>query len=233
MAKAAERVQLQLPLGGMLHDPEALKRQFERAAGRPVFLTITDNSSSVFYMKAAGGGYSLRLHRIFLEAGEEVLGELAEYVRGRRAKTPLFWDFVRKKGDCLKQKPPRRVTLRSGGRYHDLERIYRALNREYFGDRLECGITWSAYRGKRSAKNRTLGSYSSLTGTIRIHPSLDRKSVPRFFVEYIVYHEMLHALLGMEEKNGRRAIHSREFKQRERLFRHFQKALAWEKKHLP
>lgn len=222
-------MQLRLPLG-LSRDPDALKRRFERAAGRPVMLTITDNSSSVFYMRARRGGISLRLHRMFLDAGDEVLRELAEYVRGGRSRTPLFWSFVKGNSHCLRSRPPRKVNLRPAGRCHDLQRIYDGLNREYFGGRLSCGITWGAYKGRRTARKRTLGSYSALSGTIRINPALDRKSVPRFFLEYIVYHEMLHASLGMEEKNGRRVIHSSEFKRREKLFRHYEKALALENK---
>ncbi len=223
------RMQLRLPLRPS-RDPDALKRRFERAAGRPVMLTITDNSSSVFYMRAGRGGLSLRLHRMFLDAGEEVLRELAEYVRGRRSRTPLFWSFVKGNSHCLRNRPPRKVILRPDGRRHDLQRIYESSNREYFGGRLRCGITWGANKSRRTAKKRTLGSYSALSGTIRINPALDRKSVPRFFLEYIVYHEMLHASLGMMQKNGRRVIHSGEFKQQEKLFRHYEKALAFEKK---
>jgi hypothetical protein len=47
---------------------------------------------------------------------------------------------------------------------------------------------------------------------------------------YIVYHEMLHADLGIEHNGGRHSYHSREFKRREKLFKHYERSLAWEKK---
>jgi hypothetical protein len=55
--------------------------------------------------------------------------------------------------------------------------------------------------------------------------------VPPYVVEFIVYHEMLHAQLGVEEQNGRRAVHTRELRRREKLFKEYEKAIAWERSH--
>jgi predicted metal-dependent hydrolase len=79
-------------------------------------------------------------------------------------------------------------------------------------------------------RKRTLGSYSRNGSIIRINPVLDRKSVPQFYIEFVLYHEMLHADMGLCEKNGRRVVHSGGFRDRERLFRRYRKALAWEKR---
>ncbi len=76
---------------------------------------------------------------------------------------------------------------------------------------------------------RTLGSYCLRTNTIRINPVLDRKTVPDYFIGFIVYHEMLHADMGVCRINGRRSVHSSEFRKRERMFKEYEKALAWEK----
>jgi hypothetical protein len=68
---------------------------------------------------------------------------------------------------------------------------------------------------------------------VRIHPRLDAADVPRFFVEFIVYHEMLHAARGQEgERNGRRVVHSKEFRAAERNFAQYKEAIEWEKKNL-
>jgi predicted metal-dependent hydrolase len=75
---------------------------------------------------------------------------------------------------------------------------------------------------------RTLGSYSQRTNTIRINPVLDRKTVPAYFIEFIVYHEMLHADMGVGRINGRRSVHSSGFRIREKLFKKYEQALAWE-----
>ena len=42
---------------------------------------------------------------------------------------------------------------------------------------------------------------------------------------------MLHANMGVEKtRNGRRSVHPREFKEREREFKEYGRAVAWEKK---
>jgi hypothetical protein len=74
--------------------------------------------------------------------------------------------------------------------------------------------------------------FRSHTNTIRINPVLDRKAVPLCVLEFILYHEMLHADLGVTRKNGRRSVHSREFRGRERLFSQYDTATAWEKRNL-
>jgi predicted metal-dependent hydrolase len=78
-------------------------------------------------------------------------------------------------------------------------------------------------------RRRTLGSYSSHTNIIRINPVLDKRSVPPYFIEFIIYHEMLHADLGVETGENRRSVHTREFRRREKMFKKYAEALAWEK----
>ena len=65
---------------------------------------------------------------------------------------------------------------------------------------------------------------------IRINPQLDAKKVPSYYMEFLVYHEMLHADIGIKNKNNRRIVHSGEFKKREKEFKQYEKAIEWEKK---
>jgi hypothetical protein len=225
-------MQLSLPLERRGHEPEDLRRYFEKALRRAVHLVFTDNSASLFTMRLSSGVARLRLHRMFLEAGQDVLHELASYIRGKTKTTPLFWRFVKENRHAIRRRPPRSVSLRPDGEYHHLGKIFQKLNEEYFDGKLRAGITWGSSPARRAARKRTLGSYSSHSRTIRINPRLDRRCVPRYFVEYLVYHEMLHAHVGFEEKEGRRRVHTRRFKELERLFRHYRRALAWEKKGL-
>jgi hypothetical protein len=41
---------------------------------------------------------------------------------------------------------------------------------------------------------------------------------------------MLHADMGVKIRNGRRLVHTGEFRARERLFREYERAVSWEKK---
>ncbi len=62
------------------------------------------------------------------------------------------------------------------------------MNRRYFDSSLEKPtITWS------QRKTRTiLGHHDRVYETITISKSLDSPQVPEWFVEFILYHEMLH-----------------------------------------
>jgi len=218
--------QLLLPLE---RDAARLKIYFERVGGSSVSLTITDNSSSMLSLRAQRGIVSVRLHRMFLDAGDDVLKEIALFVKRRRGETPLLREFLKRNSHRIRKPSPRKSNMRLPGNCHDLGEIYEALNREYFCSRISCAITWGTKSPKYAVRKRTLGSYSRRTDTIRINPVLDRKTVPGYFLEFVVYHEMLHADTAVSEKNGRRQVHSKEFKQREKLFRQYDKVIAWEK----
>lgn len=168
----------------------------------------------------------VRAHRMFLDAGEGVLEEVARFARTLRGGTPLTRRFIRENSGRLTEKPPRRRSLSTAGRHHDLREIYDALNREYFGGRVRAAITWGAGRERRAVRHRTLGSYSPSTDTIRVNRVLDRRRVPGHYLAFIVYHEMLHADLGVQKGK----VHTREFRRRERLYRQYERAMAWEKK---
>ena len=51
-----------------------------------------------------------------------------------------------------------------------------------------------------------MGSYSADSKVIRIHPALDQPLVPRFFVEWIVFHEMLHHVYRARRGRRRAAL---------------------------
>ena len=214
------------------YDERSVAEYFRRSTGKPVSLTVTDNSTSILSAKVKSGVVHIRFHRMLLHADTAIMAEIAEFIRKRKCRTPLLREFIRKNSACLASRPPRAANVVTQGRYHDLGQLYETVNSQYFGGRISAAITWGPRYARRGARRRTLGSYSAHTDTIRINPSLDRRNVPRYFVEFIVYHEMLHADIGIGTKAGRNVVHSREFKDRERVFREYEKAIAWEKTNL-
>lgn len=143
---------------------------------------------------------------------------------------PLFRDFVRRNRHTIRSAPPKRVRVLSQGRFHNLRSLFDEINSEYFEGRIASSVTWGARSGRHAVRKRTLGSYSSRTDLIRIHPVLDRKDVPVYYLKFVLYHEMLHADMGVGERNGRRTVHTKEFRRRERLFSEYDRAAAWERK---
>lgn len=172
----------------------------------------------------------VRLHRMFLNAGNSVIEEIVSMLKHRKREMPNFRRFVRDNKDCLCKKPPQRISVRTAGRYYDLRELFDEINAEYFDGSIKAAITWGSRCSRYAVRKRTLGSYSESAGIIRINPVLDKKTVPGYFVAFVVYHEMLHEAIGTERKGGRRVVHSREFKKREKHFRDYERAIAWEKR---
>lgn len=120
----------------------------------------------------------------------------------------------------------RKVLIGPVGQYFDLNVIFRRINRRYFDSSLEKPeISWSP---KRSRK--ILGYHDSHLNLIVISRWLDRKSVPPYVVDYLMYHELLHIVIPPVLKGGKRIVHSREFKQREREFVFYDEAIQWLKR---
>jgi len=205
-----------------------LKQYLEEFLDRPVSLVLTENSTSMLSARMHDGVLRVRLHRMFLNAGSRVLSEIASYLKNRRGAMPHFRSFIRDNREQLSLKPPKKVLVRTAGKFHDLCGLYDEINREYFGGAINAAITWGTRSPRCAVRKRTVGSYSERSNTIRINPILDKKTVPRCYVALIVYHEMLHAALGTPLRGKRRSVHSREFREREKLFKDYEKAMAWE-----
>jgi predicted SprT family Zn-dependent metalloprotease len=168
----------------------------------------------------------LRLSRVFLSAPTEVLHEAASFIGKRGGPTPLMNRFLRLAATGVGR--PRKTRTRTAGTHHDLAAAFERINSEYFEGSIKAAITWSRRQPGR-VRRRTLGSYCPLSGTVRINPVLDNPGVPALFLDFIVYHEMLHAAVAIREKGGRRDVHSKEFREREKGFRGFKEAITWER----
>jgi len=218
--------QLDLPFAS---DEHSLKDQLQQLTGSPLCLIITDNATSMLSVQRKVAGAEVRLHRMFLHAGPDICREVAELIRKGRCRRQIIRSFIRQNSHLLKQKSPVVRTQRVTGQQHCLKTMYESLNREYFDGTVSASITWGRSNSRQRVKMRTLGSYHAETNTIRINPLLDKKTVPAYFLEFIVYHEMLHAYVGITTRNGRRSIHSKDFRMHEKKFRYYSEAMEWEK----
>ena len=107
----------------------------------------------------------------------------------------------------------KRITTARGNVYH-LEDIFEDLNVKYFhGLMARPLMTWSTER----ARNR-LGHYDPAHNAIVVSSVFDQPRVPRYVIEYIVYHEMLHLKHPVKLRGSRRCVHSPEFQAEEKLF---------------
>lgn len=112
------------------------------------------------------------------------------------------------------------------GRYYNLEEVFDTLNMRFFGGLLgRPELTWSEHHAKRS-----LGHYDAAHNTIVVSRVFDRPSSPRYAIEYLLYHEMLHLKHPVRMRGLRRCVHSQEFKAEEAQFPHLAEALAFIKR---
>lgn len=119
------------------------------------------------------------------------------------------------------------------GSHYDLNDLYEKVNIEYFAGRLNLNITWFGNRHRIARSCRILGLYDRRDKLIKIHRLLDDEKFPEFFISYVIFHEMLHHVCPPKRgRNGRRDIHHKEFKEREKKFLHYDLARKWEKDNL-
>lgn len=112
------------------------------------------------------------------------------------------------------------------GHFYNLEEIFDSLNTRFFNGLLgRPELTWSGFTARRS-----LGHYDAALNTIVVSRVFDRPSSPRYAIEYLLYHEMLHLKYPVHMHGLRRCVHSREFKAEEARFPQLTEALAFLKR---
>ncbi|MFQ6106834.1 MAG: hypothetical protein ACE5QF_04520 [Thermoplasmata archaeon] len=115
------------------------------------------------------------------------------------------------------------------GDVHNLKESFRRVNDRYFGGKLPMPeIAWSERRTRS-----VLGHEDEAMNAIVISRSLDSRSVPKYVLDYVMYHELLHLKHGSEYSGGRRRLHTRAFREDERRFVQFRKAKEWLSEHRP
>lgn len=207
------------------------------AKGR-VQVTLTDNRYTMISVRRISKEkrYEVRLHHMFADADPVITRALARYIAENDSDASrVLGDFIDANSDHVKgraRSAPAQVIF-TAGEHYDLRQIYDELNARYFDNRIDAAITWGARTGRPRRRNSIkMGSYSVEDRLIRIHRSLDRAFVPRFFVAWIVFHEMLHQVHDIRVKNGRREFHSKEFLSDEAHYAHYDEARHWERQHL-
>src|SRR5437660_7254493 len=125
----------------------------------------------------------------------------------RLASTSLFWRIpMAKKKKKTKRKlaypklpMQRHLNLRLEGTHFDLRPIFDRLNERYFRGRLRgYKVMWGRRRKHRSREYFVFGTIQEEDRVIRINPLLDQPFVPLWFLQYVLYHEMLHSVVPDE-----------------------------------
>jgi hypothetical protein len=203
-----------------------------------VRLTVHDNRSTMVSYRRLDGELHYRVHHMFLGAPGDVVSALASFagvprggVTARRRQAGTTIDAWVKEHRA-RIGAPKLLSLQPRGRAHDLQAIFDRLNAQHFGGAIEARIGWGPVRRGRRRRTVKTGVYVQDARVIRIHPTLDRPEVPEFYLAAVVFHEMLHQAVPALEVNGRRVVHGRTFRTRERAYPDHARARAWEDQHL-
>ena len=121
---------------------------------------------------------------------------------------------VARQAEHIRQTRGRKRISTAQGHQYDLDEVFEVVNRRFFHGLLgRPTLTWSEHVARRM-----LGHYDAAHNTIVVSRVFDRPGTPRYAIEYLLYHEMLHLKHPVRVRAGRRCVHSREFQAEERLF---------------
>ncbi len=203
-----------------------------------VTVTLTDNRYTMISVRRIPRQrrYEVRLHCMFADTDPVITRALARYITHNDPQASrILGEFIDENSGHVRgraRRQPAQVIF-TAGEVHDLRSIFDELNERYFDNKIDAAITWGMRNGRPRRRNSIkMGSYSVEERLIRIHRSLDRQFVPRFFVAWIVFHEMLHQVHDVRIVNGRREFHSKEFLADEAIYEQYDTAKLWEHQHL-
>lgn len=118
------------------------------------------------------------------------------------------------KTHLIRQLRGRKHVAGAEGEHYNLEEIFDDLNRRFFhGLMARPQMTWSKVRSRQR-----LGHYDPAHNTIVVSRIFDRPGVPRYAIEYLVFHELLHLRHPVRMNGSRRCVHSRAFREEEKIF---------------
>ena len=172
------------------------------------------------------GRLLVRVSDLLEGAPESVLRAIAHILLAKMYRRPIDREHatryrryvstrhMSRRAHLVRQIRGRKRIASAQGRVYDLEHIFDELNAQFFHGLLaRPQMTWS----EAHARNR-LGHYDPAHNAIVISKVFDDPRVPRYVVQYIVFHEMLHLKHPVRLRGSRRCVHSTEFQEEEKLF---------------
>jgi hypothetical protein len=217
---------------------QELHDELARRTGVRILIFVTGNRRRMISVKRLEPGvFEVRLQGIFLSATAEVLDEIAGMITGRGTSRQAIQAFVDQRindeNSSLAYRAAqvkRPVQVEGKGEHHDLAGYAKELNLLYLGNRSTAQVAWGRKSKRKNIRSIRFACYDASRNMIIMNRKLDSPDIPRYFVEFVLFHEMLHEVLGIGEKpDGRRDIHGSIFKLMETTYPDYDKALRFEK----
>jgi predicted metal-dependent hydrolase len=199
---------------------------------RVEFYAFTNVNSTI---RLREGVMHVRVSDLLEGAPESVLQAIAHILLAKIYRKPILplhatryrryisSHDMTQKAHLVRQVRGRKRIDSARGHVYDLDEIFEQLNRQFFyGLLARPQMTWS-----RSHARNSLAHYDPAHNAIVVSRVFDHSRVPRYAVEYIVYHEMLHLKYPVKLRGSRRCVHGPEFQAEERLFPQMEQAKAF------
>jgi len=178
------------------------------------------------------GRMKLRLSDLLEGAPEAVLKAIVHILLAKIYRKPIdtahnsrYRRYVSSRDMLEKAQQVRQIRGRkrlesAHGVYYNLDEVFDTLNVRFFHGLLgRPQMSWSGERARR-----LLGHYDPAHNAIIISKVFDQERVPRFAIEYLVYHEMLHLKHPVKMRGVRRCVHGKEFRDDEKAFPQIEEA---------
>ncbi len=230
--------------GALLEPPREtiLRRSFMRlhrslggGAAPPCAIAFYPYANLKHTIRIRDGKVLVRISDILRDAPLEILESVLAILLSKLLRRPLPQVYSRGYRDYVEQASLRDEIMRvrgergrkrlssEKGKHHQLNPLFAKLNRLYFGDRVRVRhLSWSPRKSRR-----VLGHYDPAHEAIIVNRRLDHSKVPGFVVEFVLFHEMLHAFLGEVRCGGRNHFHHPAFREAERQFPDYHRAKAF------
>lgn len=205
--------------------------------GQPLRVSWHRNQHRMLQIRLRDGVWHFRLHRLFLQAPAPLIFDLARYAQEHDPQAgQALRDFVDAQEDYAIE------VERARGTYFDLDAILQSLNVRFFAGAVVARIAWlegEDWPGLEQhcdevdggPQGLAMAAYCVESQQIWVHRSLDAADIPRVYLDWVVFHEMLHQLHEMPLVGQGRLHHSPAFERDEAKFPGREEALSWERSH--
>ena len=220
----------------LLHRRRLLGHLNRQLGAGKFMLQIYPYATRLYSYKPEGGKALIQLHEALDHMTEDDCSRLANLIRRRR------WSELRQLVMEYQERTPQAKELsrffqetkanpthenKTRGRYYDLEAVFYNCNQRNFGGKMARPkvMHWSA-----RVNHSTMGSYNINEDILMINRGLDRSDVPAYVLDFVMYHELLHKVLGVKTSGSRRVSHSKEFRDLEQRHPDYERAQAFIRK---
>jgi hypothetical protein len=228
-----------------LFEPPSFECLLDKTHSSVLSIELSNRLRSSWHVKyySPGNRRMLVIPAVFGAAPARIKKALIEWAMlPRTRRTPaarkrkrdlerMIWEYYRRACPAprkQRREDPVRLSRDTRGCRYDLREVCQTINQRYFQDAIATVIRWGSYASLTSYQSRKVDLQGKPFHCVTIAGVYDHPDVPRFAIEAIVYHEMLHIAIPPRSENGRTIIHGPEFRRAERAFPHYRQWRDWE-----